>query len=712
MSASTARFVCDAHPAVVDDGHRAVPAAVRAPAGRLDRPDEAPQRCPSARLHVAVERGEEVARRRARQERGGRGAAELDRECRRLRSSTQSTSAPLVLAGDDAFGDVGAHVRVEAEAAHRLVDARGEVARAGSPCASAPRTPPGRPTRRGSRPTARPTCRVHGRRGRACAARPPGPRGSRAGDRARTSRRGGRARAQGSGCEAGRPPSSRRYPWCSMPCTRGRPRSCARPGSCSPRSDRCRWWCSGTTDHGVRDRGPLPAHGLPVAPGHGRVRSRHLPLAPRPVRPLERLHARPVRRRRRGFDVTIDGDDVLVARATTAAIPVPHLRRRLEQGLEDGLTLVIAKSVLGLLEAGVQPAEIVRVGLDFGTRYRERRLGRRASPCSSRWPTSSLTSTTADRGARARARARVRGARHAAISRRGSALDPLDDGVDPERLGEWYRRFVETRSSDAAERSLATADRVGRRPGDVEAMMFAAVTDHVFIDGGHTIDFTNKAFEALGYVGADAAGAVLPTLVQQTAGASAFRGGRRVAPPARPRRARAARQRATAGRVARGRGRTRAVDGDQDVADLGWELLDDDPDAVVDALLERDGPRRDGGAARTRASRSPPRSASCGSTRRTTTATGTPCTTRSPPPNAPAPGAAPQPDARAAPRPRARRAARLPRPLPQRAGGAAAHVHVRIARRARRVLGHAGWRERGRRDRVRLPARTAVTRRR
>ena len=71
----------------------------------------------------------------------------------------------------------------------------------------------------------------------------------------------------------------------------------------------------------------------------------------------------------RGFDVTIDGDDVLVA-ARDMGDPVPHLRRRLEQGLEDGLTLVIAKSVLGLLEAGVQPADIVRVGLDFGTRYR------------------------------------------------------------------------------------------------------------------------------------------------------------------------------------------------------------------------------------------------------------------------------------------------------------------------------------------------------
>ena len=26
--------------------------------------------------------------------------------------------------------------------------------------------------------------------------------------------------------------------------------------------------------------------------------------------------------------------------------------------------------------------------------------------------------------------------------------------------------------------------------------MFAAATDHVFIDEGHTLDFTNKAFEA------------------------------------------------------------------------------------------------------------------------------------------------------------------------------------------------------------------------
>ena len=50
--------------------------------------------------------------------------------------------------------------------------------------------------------------------------------------------------------------------------------------------------------------------------------------------------------------------------------------------------------------------------------------------------------------------------------------------------------------------------------------MFAAVTDHVFVDGGHTIDFTNKAFEALGCVGDDAAPTCCRRSCSQTARSS------------------------------------------------------------------------------------------------------------------------------------------------------------------------------------------------
>lgn len=52
---------------------------------------------------------------------------------------------------------------------------------------------------------------------------------------------------------------------------------------------------------GLRNRGPLPAHGIPAARGDGRGRPRDLPLAPRAVRSRVRLHPRPVGRRRQGL---------------------------------------------------------------------------------------------------------------------------------------------------------------------------------------------------------------------------------------------------------------------------------------------------------------------------------------------------------------------------------------------------------------------------
>ncbi len=44
-------------------------------------------------------------------------------------------------------------------------------------------------------------------------------------------------------------------------------------------------------------------------------------------------------------------------------------------------------------------------------------------------------------------------------------------------------------------------------------MLFSAATDHRYLDSGHVLDFTNKAFEALDMVGWDLAGRVLTSLV-------------------------------------------------------------------------------------------------------------------------------------------------------------------------------------------------------
>ncbi|MCA1842913.1 MAG: Rieske 2Fe-2S domain-containing protein, partial [Actinobacteria bacterium] len=176
------------------------------------------------------------------------------------------------------------------------------------------------------------------------------------------------------------------------------------------------------------------------------------------------------------------------------------------------------------------------------------------------------------------------------------ALAPLSGGPPADRLSAWYRRFIETRSGDAAERTLASAIAGATTAGDDDAlhtvadMMFAAATDHVFLDGGHTIDFTNKAFEVLDHLGWDAAADVLPTLVPQTASAarSEERGAWRYPHDLAGLIAEAAArlpEHIAAGSACAVRYDEAASVGDRGgVARLAWSILSDDPVEVVTAI--------------------------------------------------------------------------------------------------------------------------------
>jgi hypothetical protein len=162
-------------------------------------------------------------------------------------------------------------------------------------------------------------------------------------------------------------------------------------------------------------------------------------------------------------------------------------------------------------------------------------------------------------------------------------LQPLRGGPTADRLGLWYRRFIETRSADAAERALASA--IATADGTAVAdIMFSAATDHVFLDGGHTIDFTNKAFEVLDHLGWELAPDVLPTLVSQTASAarSEERGAWRY-----PHDLAGMVTSATAGlteRMAAGSSCADRFDHEGGVAALAWSILSDDPVEVVKAI--------------------------------------------------------------------------------------------------------------------------------
>ena len=93
-------------------------------------------------------------------------------------------------------------------------------------------------------------------------------------------------------------------------------------------------------------------------------------------------------------------------------------------------------------------------------------------------------------------------------------VTPLPDGSpDLKTLKQWFRRFILVRDAEGAERCIITALRSGAGPQEMADILFSAATDFRYIDVGHPLDFTNKAFEALDIVGWEQAEAVLTSLV-------------------------------------------------------------------------------------------------------------------------------------------------------------------------------------------------------
>jgi nitrite reductase/ring-hydroxylating ferredoxin subunit len=218
----------------------------------------------------------------------------------------------------------------------------------------------------------------------------------------------------------------------------------------------------------------------------------------------------------RRFPVEIDGDDVLVD-LSPRENPIAHQRERLRDGLERNIPLVLAKAAITLWEADRSGVAIFREGVDFGV---ERRGGGWFRGLTTLTCFMNLTPRL-DPGDQAMVL--YHGVADVAGDSFGQAphfaLDPLPGTTEPARLARWFRRFVEVRDAEGAERALISAVRAGASPGELADMLFAAATDHRYLDGGHTLDFVNKALEALDLAGWDRAEVVLASLPAQLAGA-------------------------------------------------------------------------------------------------------------------------------------------------------------------------------------------------
>src|ERR671930_299141 len=218
----------------------------------------------------------------------------------------------------------------------------------------------------------------------------------------------------------------------------------------------------------------------------------------------------------RSYAVEVRDGDVLVDLAPHRD-PVAHQRKRLRDGLELNISLVVAKAVVTVADAGVDPAEPYGIGVGFGVRNRRGGWGQ------------GLTMLTCFQNMlpalepEDRKAALYHGLAAVAVDSDGEPprfqIEPLPGDAPLASLKAWFRQFVEVRDAEGAERCLVSAVRAGGGTAELADMLFAAATDHRYIRIGHVLDFTNKALEGLDVAGWERAEPVLASLAAEYAGA-------------------------------------------------------------------------------------------------------------------------------------------------------------------------------------------------
>jgi nitrite reductase/ring-hydroxylating ferredoxin subunit len=212
---------------------------------------------------------------------------------------------------------------------------------------------------------------------------------------------------------------------------------------------------------------------------------------------------------RNGNEVWIDISDAVVDDTDSHH----HNQTLLLNGLKRSIPLLIAKTIiasLGTLRNRTDTNEketdgmlnVFSVGLDFGSHYKQSGWGQGLTihTC--------MMNIVPYLGIEDMPYALYHGlsavAQDCASMPPRFKISPLPEPwPDLSTLKFWFRQFIDSRDAQAAERCIVTAVRLGVDNRDIADMLFAAATDHRYLDVGHVLDFTNKALEALDSAGWD-----------------------------------------------------------------------------------------------------------------------------------------------------------------------------------------------------------------
>ena len=208
------------------------------------------------------------------------------------------------------------------------------------------------------------------------------------------------------------------------------------------------------------------------------------------------------------YDTRVQDGRVYVSTGPRRQRDAAYHGERLRRGIEQNVPRVQAKSLLGLLESGAFEQVVAEAGSYAADNITSFSEGMVRLTCVANLRHYLSPETTYQ----ALFYAVRQVAQEASVSVPRRKRDALDtDQHDLPTLRKWLGRWVQTRHSDATERTLLTA--LEHLTSDALAeLLYGAAAERLFADTGHLFDFSNKALELAPQLGPKGMRSLLPLL--------------------------------------------------------------------------------------------------------------------------------------------------------------------------------------------------------
>ncbi|GAK12096.1 Rieske (2Fe-2S) protein [Geomicrobium sp. JCM 19039] len=196
------------------------------------------------------------------------------------------------------------------------------------------------------------------------------------------------------------------------------------------------------------------------------------------------------------YETDIQDEQIYVNVARATGDRATYHMNQLQKGLEQNLSLLIGKGVVGLLTIDTKHVrDILHAGIRFGTTSNNAGFDRGVTTLVAM--VNVLPKLHLRVQVQALYQALVMVASDGANRAPKRKLTPLTTEADlGERWVDWYTECTNVRDAQGAERILLSAMHTYSKEALAQLVM-RAVTEHYYMNDGHVLDFTNKAFEAI-----------------------------------------------------------------------------------------------------------------------------------------------------------------------------------------------------------------------